>query len=296
MIAIRTVSRTCAFSLLQAFPHMPSRIPASIKTHALFLEKGLGRLHSSKASSTAGKEPWIFSYQPEILKRNQTLQNFTPEKMIAAARKEKLEEKIHDYLTSIGNNLELSEGLKKQKRYWLQPIQLSLHLLQRCTGPEKHMEYPQSSMGWDARIADMRADLLKKWLPPPLLCEYRGKGILSIRDGSHRFEALKQVGYKKYWAIVWCNTLEDYYTLHNKMGLTKITELFQETSDIQRLLLLRSSRNHRYRYREFILEGRAALDEASEAGWKIKSLFYPHKKDPSTWVKNYLAEKRFEAA
>jgi TrmH family RNA methyltransferase len=142
----------------------------------------------------------------------------------------------------------------------------------------------------------MTADLLKKWAPPPLLCEYRGDGVLSIRDGSHRFEALKQVGQKKYWVIVWCNTLEDYYTFHNQMGLTKITELFKETNETQRLLALRSSRNHRYRYREFILEGRAALDQAYEAGWKVKSLFYPRKQELSTWAKYYLAKRHFEAA
>ncbi len=76
----------------------------------------------------------------------------------------------------------------------------------------------------------------------------------------------------------------------------KIVKLSKETNEIQRVLTLRDSRNNRYRYREFILEGRIAIDQAYAKGWRVKSLFYNGDQPLSNWAKNHLAQKRYEIA
>lgn len=76
----------------------------------------------------------------------------------------------------------------------------------------------------------------------------------------------------------------------------KIVKLSKETNEIQRVITLRESRNNRHRYREFILEGRIAIDQAYAKGWKIKSLFYNGGQPLSNWTKSHLAQKQYEVA
>lgn len=68
----------------------------------------------------------------------------------------------------------------------------------------------------------------------------------------------------------------------------KTIELNKETNEIQRVIALRNSRNKRHRYREFILEGHAAIDEAVACGWKVKALFYNRDLPLSNWAKRHL--------
>lgn len=76
----------------------------------------------------------------------------------------------------------------------------------------------------------------------------------------------------------------------------KVVKLSKETNEIQRVITLRESRNNRHRYREFILEGRIAIDQAYAKGWKIKSLFYQGGQPLSNWTKNHLTQKQYEIA
>jgi TrmH family RNA methyltransferase len=76
----------------------------------------------------------------------------------------------------------------------------------------------------------------------------------------------------------------------------KVIQLFKETNAIQRVLTLRSSRNSRHRYQEFIVEGRIALDKAYQNGWKIKALFYSQNPSLSEWAKYYLAQRKHDIA
>ncbi|MEM7016115.1 MAG: TrmH family RNA methyltransferase [Pseudomonadota bacterium] len=64
----------------------------------------------------------------------------------------------------------------------------------------------------------------------------------------------------------------------------------KETNEIQRVVALRNSRNKRHRYREFIVEGTTALEQAVEQGWSLCSLFYLDRHKLSDWAKGYLQE------
>jgi hypothetical protein len=63
-----------------------------------------------------------------------------------------LEEWIDTWLRAAGNNVALADGLKKQKRYWIGPIQFPLEKLVRCCGPEEGMEFREPVEHWNERI------------------------------------------------------------------------------------------------------------------------------------------------
>jgi tRNA G18 (ribose-2'-O)-methylase SpoU len=74
----------------------------------------------------------------------------------------------------------------------------------------------------------------------------------------------------------------------------KIIEIYKETNEIQRVLTLRNSRNSRFRYQEFIIEGRDAVDQAVQLHWPIKTIFYNKEITLSSWAKRVIEESKCE--
>ncbi|MBZ0301465.1 MAG: chromosome partitioning protein ParB [Anaerolineae bacterium] len=124
-----------------------------------------------------------------------------------------LEDWIHTYLTT-GKwaNEALSTGLKRQRRWWAGPLEVRLDALQRCTGPEPDQEFRVDPAGWERYVTQIEHNLTDPIQVPPLVVEYRA-GILSIRDGNHRYEAMRRKGWDCCWVIIWYNTRRD-YSLH----------------------------------------------------------------------------------
>lgn len=122
----------------------------------------------------------------------------------------RIEEWVHTYLNS-GDwaNLSLSIGLRRQHRWWLGPVEMPLDLLVRAAGPELNMEYVFAPDHWDKRVNQIVDTLKQPSDLPPLIAEYR-RGTYSLRDGSHRHEALRRRGYDAAWVIIWYNTAEEY--------------------------------------------------------------------------------------
>jgi len=122
----------------------------------------------------------------------------------------KIEEWVHSFLLAEGDgqNIGLSEGLKKQKRYWAGPVEIELSLMPPIVGHGSDKEYKESLESWNRRISNMKKDMANGWMPAPLLAEYRG-GNLSLRDGNHRHGALVELGFKKYHTVIWFNSEED---------------------------------------------------------------------------------------
>lgn len=134
---------------------------------------------------------------------------FSPDSALAYARDGRIEEWVHDFLLAQGNNPALSEGLKKQKRYWYGPAEITLNKLQRTAGPEPEMPYrSQSEESWKQKIGGIKDHFQKGGSLPPLIAEYND-GQLVLRDGNHRQGALSQHGEDSYWTIVWFNSEED---------------------------------------------------------------------------------------
>jgi 23S rRNA (uridine2479-2'-O)-methyltransferase len=76
----------------------------------------------------------------------------------------------------------------------------------------------------------------------------------------------------------------------------KLVYLNKETNEIQRVTTLKTNRNKRHRYREFVVEGRAAIDEVFKKGWKVKSIFFEKEAPLSQWAKQHLEQKNYEVA
>ena len=121
-----------------------------------------------------------------------------------------LEEWIHAYLNSgEWKNPSLSQGLRLQKRWWRGPLQVSLDALQRACGPEEDMEYRVSLAAWQERTQRLAQGFEDVLSIPPLIIEYRS-GVLSIRDGNHRHEAMRLKGWQTCWILIWYNNQADY--------------------------------------------------------------------------------------
>lgn len=73
-------------------------------------------------------------------------------------------------------------------------------------------------------------------------------------------------------------------------------DLNKETNEVQRVIALKENRNKRHRYRQFVIEGRLALDEAWKKGWKIHSVFYSREKSLSRWAESHLQRGEYQTA
>lgn len=128
----------------------------------------------------------------------------------AAAQAGQLEAWIHVYLTT-GDwaNPALSDGLKRQPRWWRGPLEVDLDAVARCCGPEPAMEFRMEPAAWNARVdALVRSFTILEALPP-LIVEYRS-GLFSVRDGNHRHEAIRRRGWKRCWVVIWYNSAAEF--------------------------------------------------------------------------------------
>ena len=69
--------------------------------------------------------------------------------------------------------------------------------------------------------------------------------------------------------------------------------IYSKNAAYQKFEVLKSNRNKRYKYNEFLVEGVRSLNEAVKNGWKIKSLLY----DPehlSGWAKDMIRQTKTE--
>jgi hypothetical protein len=130
------------------------------------------------------------------------------------ARQGRLEDWIHAYLLDgPGANPGLSDGLKLQSRWWRGPLPLPLDRLVRACGPEAEMEYRVPLEGWRRRTRSLADSIFASGGTPldipPLIINY-DQGAWSVRDGNHRHEAMRLLGWTEVWVIIWYNSLEEY--------------------------------------------------------------------------------------
>ncbi len=70
-------------------------------------------------------------------------------------------------------------------------------------------------------------------------------------------------------------------------------KIYSKNSTFQKFEVLKTNRNKRYRYREFLVEGVRSLNEAVKNNWEIHSFLYD-KTNLSDWAKDMIAKKRTE--
>ncbi len=129
-----------------------------------------------------------------------------------------IEQWVHKYLLSGSggkSNSEFSEGLKRKKRWWNGPIEVRLTALSPAVGTEPGVEFVVDKTDWHAWTSRLAKSFSTPAALPPLIVEYRG-GALSIRDGNTRYGAMKLLGWRTCWVVVWYNSESDYHR-HNEI-------------------------------------------------------------------------------
>ncbi|MBQ6950243.1 MAG: RNA methyltransferase [Clostridia bacterium] len=71
------------------------------------------------------------------------------------------------------------------------------------------------------------------------------------------------------------------------------TMIYTKNAAYQKFEVLKTNRNKRYRYNEFLVEGVRSLKEAVQNGWKIKSLLYA-REGLSDWAKDMIRSVKTE--
>jgi len=127
----------------------------------------------------------------------------------AFADADRLEDWVHIYLLSDGDNKGFSDGLKIYDRYFIGPMEFPLSLFKRCTGPEEEMKYYIPADAFEHHVNKIQKVLEETDDTPPLIANYV-EGCFELNDGNHRFEALKRLGAEKYPFIIWITEKHDY--------------------------------------------------------------------------------------
>lgn len=133
------------------------------------------------------------------------------------AKEGKIEGWVHKYLMfgrGGKSNPEFLECLKREKRWWFGPVELSLTDLSPAVGTDPAMEFVVNEDYWLARTSVLAESFSNPESLPPLIVEYRG-GELSVRDGNSRYGAMRMLGWSTCWVIIWYNSESD-YDQHNQ--------------------------------------------------------------------------------
>ncbi len=68
----------------------------------------------------------------------------------------------------------------------------------------------------------------------------------------------------------------------------RIERVSSKNATYQKFEVLKSNRNKRYKYQEFLVEGVRNLNEAIKKGWNIKSFLYSDENNLSDWAKGII--------
>lgn len=127
-------------------------------------------------------------------------------KRFAAAGK--LEDWVHAYLLSDGDNPPFSHGLKLFDRFFLGPAKMPLSLFRRCCGPEEGMKWQVHPVYFENKVQRMMEAAKADPDIPPLIIHYLfsetdGTPEFELNEGNDRFEAYKRLGMEETEVIVW---------------------------------------------------------------------------------------------
>ncbi len=126
----------------------------------------------------------------------------------AFARAGKLEDWVHAYLLSDGDNPPFSHGLKLFDRHFLGPVEMPLSLFHRCCGPEEGMKWRLPAEPFENKVQQMMQTAREDDEMPPLIVHYLfseadGKPEFELNEGNDRFEAYVRLGRTSTPVIVW---------------------------------------------------------------------------------------------
>lgn len=132
---------------------------------------------------------------------------WTVESAQEADKNNTLREWLIEYLRNEGKNEKLADAIEELTETMAiePPKMMSLDKMKLMVGAEgSNRKWIDAD--WEENIKRFVELIQQGWSPPPIiLTDYWGEKH-SITDGNHRYEALKQLGYKEYWTIQLHNT------------------------------------------------------------------------------------------
>lgn len=140
------------------------------------------------------------------------------------ARQGKLEEWVHAYLLSDGDNKPFSDGLKIVDRIFLGPIRMPINLFHRCTGPvEEGLKFQVHPVVWERHVQQLMEVIPRDPDIPPLIVHYlipegETMGEFELNDGNNRWEAYTRLGIKEAHVIVWITDRYEYEQFMERFG------------------------------------------------------------------------------
>jgi hypothetical protein len=137
------------------------------------------------------------------------------------AKKGKLEDWVHSYLLSDGNNKEFSDGLKLLERFFLGPIKMPLSLFTRCCGPEETMKWKVDAEWFEEKVAKLENAIKTDNDMPPLIVHFVDDAF-ELNDGNHRLEAYSRLGSREINVIIWITEKNEY-----ELFLSKYSEFLR---------------------------------------------------------------------
>lgn len=126
----------------------------------------------------------------------------------AFAKAGRLEDWVHAYLLSDGDNPPFSHGLKLFDRFFLGPVCMPLSLFHRCCGPEEDMRWRVQPGPFEEKVRRVMDAAREDQEMPPLIIHYlfseaTGEPDFELNEGNDRFEAYKRLGMEAVEVIVW---------------------------------------------------------------------------------------------
>lgn len=140
-----------------------------------------------------------------------------------AAAQGELEQWIHTYLLTDGDNKAFSDGLKKFDRIYHPPVSFPLEGFTRNTGPEPNMQYKIHPEWFEVHVSQLMDAIQTGEDLPPLIVHYyipedKELGRFEVNDGNHRLEAFRRLGMERYHVIFWCTEQQEYDQLLERYG------------------------------------------------------------------------------
>lgn len=134
-----------------------------------------------------------------------------------------IEEWVHAYLLSDGDNKPFSDGLRLFERRWHGPVSFPLALLDRNTGPEPEMRWQIPPDWFEAHVNQLMDAIRAGADLPPLITHYlipegKTEGEFELNDGNHRLEAFRRLGIERCSVILWCTEPHEYEHLLERYG------------------------------------------------------------------------------
>lgn len=122
----------------------------------------------------------------------------------------RLDEWVHHYLLSDGDNEAFSVGLKEEEAVFLGPVTMPMSLFTRCSGPvEEGLTFRVDAGWWAYKVERIMQAVQAGADLPPLIIGWRGDAdAFELNDGNHRWEAFRQLGIGAYPVILWCHEEE----------------------------------------------------------------------------------------